>query len=106
MSLLALNNISNFSGMEFSTFKLKHGISEDELFKAADDAVKGFMTKEDGFLGHAIGVCQGSCRVNRFHYAAFWHSITGRSGLSMTVLICDQFRVFPGHRSGRSALAA
>lgn len=54
MQLLALNNISNFSGMEFSTFKLKKGISEDELFKAAHDAVKGFMAKEDGFLGHAI----------------------------------------------------
>ncbi|MBI5451028.1 MAG: hypothetical protein HY940_06690, partial [Gammaproteobacteria bacterium] len=46
------------------------------------------------------GVFQGSCRVNRFHYAAFWHSITSRSGLSMTAPIGDQFRVFPDHRSG------
>lgn len=54
MKLLALKNIPNFSGMEFSTFRLKNGVSEDDLFKAADDAVKGLMTKEDGFLGHAI----------------------------------------------------
>jgi len=54
MKLLALNNIPNFSGMEFSTFRIKNGVSEHELFKAADDAVKGFMSKEDGFLGHVV----------------------------------------------------
>lgn len=54
MPLLALSNISNYSGMEFSTFKLKSGVSEEELFKAADDAVIGLMAKEEGFLGHAI----------------------------------------------------
>ncbi len=48
------NNISSFLGMEFSTFKLKEGISEIELFKAADEAVSGFMSKEEGFLGHSI----------------------------------------------------
>ena len=54
MGLLSLNNITNFSGMEFSTFRLKKGTSEEELFAAADDAVKGLMAKEEGFLGHAI----------------------------------------------------
>jgi hypothetical protein len=54
MQLVMLNNISGFVGMEFSTFKLKEGVSETELFKAADEAVNGFMSKEEGFLGHSI----------------------------------------------------
>jgi hypothetical protein len=45
-------------------------------------------------IGDACGVFQGSCRVNRFHHAAFWYSISGRSGLSVTAPIGDQFRVF------------
>ena len=52
------------------------------------------------------GVFQGSCRVNRFHHSAFWHSISGRSGLSETAPIGDQSRVSPDHRSGCADLAA
>ena len=54
MQPVALNNIGGFLGMEFSTFKLKKGVSETELFKAEDDAVNGLMSKEEGFLGHTI----------------------------------------------------
>lgn len=52
------------------------------------------------------GVFQGSCRVDRFHYAASGSCNAGRSGLSMTAPIGSQFRVFPDHRSGRFAFAA
>lgn len=52
------------------------------------------------------GVFQGSCRVNRFHYAASETGNAGRSGFSMTAPIGSQFRVFPDHRSGRFAFAA
>ena len=54
----------------------------------------------------ANGVFQGSCRVNRFHYAAAETSNAGRSGFSMTAPTGSQFRVFPDHRSGRFAFAA
>lgn len=54
MPIPPLDNISNFCGIEFSTFKLKDNASEAQLFKAADDAVNGLMAKQEGFLGHAI----------------------------------------------------
>lgn len=54
MSLQLLNSISGFSGMEFGVFKLKEGSSEIEMLKAADAADKKFLSKEDGFLGHAV----------------------------------------------------
>lgn len=54
MQFLALNNIANFSSVEFSTFRLKSGVSKNELFKAADDAVKSLMAKEKGFVSLAF----------------------------------------------------
>ncbi|VAW88619.1 hypothetical protein MNBD_GAMMA17-2290 [hydrothermal vent metagenome] len=54
MSLQSLSNISSFAGMEFGIFKLKDGVSEIEMLKAADAADKNFLSKEDGFLGHAV----------------------------------------------------
>ena len=54
MSLQLLSSVSNFSGMEFGVFKLKQGASEIEMLKAADAADKNCLSKEDGFLGHAV----------------------------------------------------
>ena len=54
MSLQLLSSISSFSGMEFGVFKLKEGASEVEMLKAANAADKNFLSKEDGFLGHAV----------------------------------------------------
>ena len=54
MQLNPLTNIPAFGGMEFSTFKLKHGVSESELFTAVDAMVEGLYSNEDGFLGHAV----------------------------------------------------
>lgn len=54
MKLKSLSDIPTFGGMEFSTFKLKQGVSESELFAAVDDMVEGLYSTEKGFLGHAV----------------------------------------------------
>ena len=54
MSLSNLEKITSFGGLEFSTFKLKEGTSEDELFKAVDEMVKGLYSEDPDFLGHAL----------------------------------------------------
>ena len=50
----SLSNIPAFGGMEFSTFKLKNGVSEAELFGAVAKMVEGLYSDEEGFLGHAV----------------------------------------------------
>ncbi len=45
MSLQALTKVQGFAGMEFGTFKLKEGISELEMLKAAQVADKMFLSK-------------------------------------------------------------
>lgn len=47
-----LKNISNFVGMEFSTFKLKEGITEETMLQIINEVDKNFLQKEEGFLGH------------------------------------------------------
>jgi len=83
-----------------------------EISRGAD---QGFIQLRNEDRGNTLridldnvtfGVFQGSCRVNRFHYAASEASNAGRSGFSMTAPIGSQFRVFPDHRSGRFAFAA
>ncbi len=54
MSLQLLSSVSSFLGMEFALFKLKDGASEAEMLKAAEAADKNFLSKQDGFLGHAV----------------------------------------------------
>ena len=54
MNRKSLSGIPAFGGMEFSTFKLKNGVSESELFGAVDRMVDGLYSNEEGFLGHAI----------------------------------------------------
>ena len=54
MKLKALSDIAAFGGMEFSTFRLKQGVSESELFAAVDKMVAGLYSAEEGFLGHAV----------------------------------------------------
>lgn len=54
MKLKSLPDIPAFGGMEFSTFKLKRGISESDLFAAVDKMVLGLYSTEAGFLGHAV----------------------------------------------------
>ncbi len=54
MDLKALPDISSFSGMEFSVFKLRQGISESALLAAVERMVEGLYAGEEGFLGHAI----------------------------------------------------
>lgn len=54
MKLKALSDIATFAGMEFSTFKLKPGVSESELFAAVDNMVEGLYLTEEGFLGHTL----------------------------------------------------
>ena len=54
MKLNSLSRIPTFGGIEFSTFKLKHGVSETDLFAAADQMVDGLYAVEEDFLGHAV----------------------------------------------------
>ncbi len=54
MNLQTLTKIQGFVGMEFGTFKLKEGVSESEMLKAAQTADEMFLSKEDGFLAHVV----------------------------------------------------
>lgn len=47
-----LTNIGNFSGLEFATFKLKEGVSEETMLQMIKEVDSQFLQKEDGFLGH------------------------------------------------------
>jgi len=44
MELKVLSDIPAFGGMEFSTFRLKPGISETKLFEAVDQMVEGLYS--------------------------------------------------------------
>ena len=55
-------NISSFAGIEYGTFKLKEGASEEKMLEAAKDMEQEFLSKEHGFLGHSVlkekdGIC-------------------------------------------------
>lgn len=54
MPLNKLKNIGSFAGLEFCTFKMKPGASEQQLIAAAIAAEDEFLSKEAGFLGHGI----------------------------------------------------
>jgi len=43
-----------FGGLEFSTFRLRPGVSEAQLLAAAKRAREGLMAQQPGFLGHAV----------------------------------------------------
>ncbi|WP_419771412.1 MAG: hypothetical protein ACNI3C_06365 [Candidatus Marinarcus sp.] len=47
-----LKNIGSFTGMEFATFKLKDGVSEEQMLELIFEVDKQFLQKEEGFLGH------------------------------------------------------
>jgi len=40
--------------MEFGTFKLKEEASEEKMLQAAKNMEQEFLSKETGFLGHAV----------------------------------------------------
>lgn len=46
--------IQDFGGLEFASFKLKEGVSEEELFRAVDQMVEGLYKDEECFLGHCL----------------------------------------------------
>ena len=76
--------------MEFSTFKLKRGVSESELFTAVDKMVEGLYSTEEGFLGHAVlkgaddtYVCHSTHRAAAEHQ----HSV-GRVCLGAGLGVC------------------
>ncbi len=54
VNLQLLNGLASFSGMELGIFKLKEGVSESDMLKAAKLADQELLSKEDGFLGHAV----------------------------------------------------
>lgn len=43
-----------WGGMEFSTFRLRVGVSEAQLRQSVDEMVAGLYAGEPGFLGHAL----------------------------------------------------
>ncbi len=49
-----LTKINSFVGIEFCTFMLKEGASEEKMLGAAKDMEKEFLSKESGFLGHSV----------------------------------------------------
>lgn len=44
----------SFKGLEFGTFHLKAAASEAEMLAAAKQMEEEFLSKEAGFLGHAV----------------------------------------------------
>ncbi|WP_298210370.1 hypothetical protein [Acidovorax sp.] len=52
--LAALPAITQFGGMEFSTFRLAPGVTEAELIPAVETMVQSLYAAEPGFLGHAV----------------------------------------------------
>lgn len=54
LPLKNMTNINSFTGMEFGTFKLKEGASEKKMLEAAKNMEQEFLSKEPGFLGHAV----------------------------------------------------
>ena len=47
-----LKNIGNFAGIEFATFKLKEGVTEETMLQMIKEVDNKFLQNEDGFLGH------------------------------------------------------
>jgi len=47
-----LQNIGTFKGMEFATFKLKNGVSEEKMLEIIKKVDEQFLQNEEGFLGH------------------------------------------------------
>ncbi|NQY93014.1 MAG: hypothetical protein HRT43_02505 [Campylobacteraceae bacterium] len=47
-----LQNIGQFAGIEFATFKLKDGVSEEKMLEIIKKVDEQFLQKEEGFLGH------------------------------------------------------
>lgn len=46
--------IATFGGIEFATFKLKEGVTQEALFAAVDQMVRGLYANEECFLGHCL----------------------------------------------------
>ena len=44
----------SFNGLEFATFRLKPGVLEAAMLAAAKKMEDEFLSKEEGFLGHAV----------------------------------------------------
>lgn len=62
--LQALPSIADFGGMEFSTFRLKNGVTEAALLPAVEAMVQGLYAAEPGFLGHAVLKGEGGVYVD------------------------------------------
>jgi len=54
LPLEKMTNINSFIGMEFCTFELKQGASEEKMLEAAKNMEQEFLSKQAGFLGHAV----------------------------------------------------
>ena len=52
--LKVLKNIGSFTGLEFGLFRMKKGLSEENMLRMAEAAEQKFLSNESGFLGHAI----------------------------------------------------
>ncbi len=53
-TLAAAATTQSFGGLEFSSFRLRPGVSEAQLQAAALRAREGLMAQQAGFLGHAV----------------------------------------------------
>jgi len=53
-SLNNISSINSFVGIEFCTFKLKNGASEEKMLEAAKNMDQKFLSREHGFLGHGV----------------------------------------------------
>ena len=49
-----VKDLNRFGGLEFASFKLKEGVTEQDLFKAVDEMVEGLYLREKCFLGHCL----------------------------------------------------
>ena len=48
------SNAANFLGLEFATFKLKQGISEQQLIELSTNLEQEFLSQQTDLLGHFL----------------------------------------------------
>lgn len=63
-TLNSIDNVSSFVGIEFCTFRLKEGASEEKMLEAAKNMEQEFLSKEHGFLGHGVLKGKGETYVD------------------------------------------
>lgn len=47
-------NLERFGGMEFAVFRLKQGVSEEQLIEMSKEVEKGFLREQEDLISHFL----------------------------------------------------